>query len=140
MDRKVLQKGLIPAHPAEWSEWKAVPRLRDQSGVIGAGLPSLALNVRLRMSFRQANKDSETMWRKRRREELLAAGVPDFLIDDERRWTYVPLHGDDELESGWTPAWITKPQAVDLLRMLKRQYDKRVGLDLFTALEKRIND
>ena len=25
---------------------------------------------------------------------------PDFIIDNKRRWTYVLLHGDDELESG----------------------------------------
>ena len=92
------------------------------------------------MSFRQANKSPDAVWRKRHREQLLTAGFPDFLIDDERRWNYVLLHGDDELESGWTPAGITKPQAVELLRMLEQQYPSRIGLDLFTVLEKRIND
>lgn len=92
------------------------------------------------MSFRQVNKGPEAAWRKRHREQLLAAGLPDFLIDDERRWTYLLLHGDDELESGWTPEGITKPQAVELLRMLQEQYQNRVGLDLFTVLEKRIHD
>jgi hypothetical protein len=71
---------------------------------------------------------------------LLAAGLPDFLIDDERRWTYVLLHGDDELESGWTPAGITKQQAVELLRMHQEKYRNRVGLDLLTVLEKRIHE
>ena len=80
------------------------------------------------------------MWRKKHREQLLAAGLPDFLIDDERRWTYVLLHGDDELESGWTPAGITELQAAELLRMLQEHYQSRVGLDLFTVLEKRIHD
>ncbi len=92
------------------------------------------------MSFRQVNKSPEKVWRKRRRQQLLAAGLPDFLIDDERRWTYVLLHGGDELESGWTPAGITKQQAVELLRMLQERYQSRVGLDLFTVLEKRIHD
>jgi hypothetical protein len=92
------------------------------------------------MSFRQVNKSPEAVWRKGHREQLLAAGLPDFLIDDERRWTYVLLHGDDELESGWTPAGITKPQAAELLRMLQEQYHSRVGLGLFTVLEKKIHD
>jgi len=92
------------------------------------------------MSFRQVNKSTEAVWRKRHREHLVAAGLPDFLIDDERRWTYVLLHGDDELESGWTPAGITKPQAVELLRMLEEQYQNRVALDLFTVLDKKIHD
>lgn len=91
------------------------------------------------MSFRQSNKSAEAAWRKNHREALLAAGVPDFVVDDERRWTYVLLHGDDELESGWTPAGITKSQASELLRMLQQQYQSTIGLDLFAALEKRIN-
>ena len=93
-----------------------------------------------RMSFRQSNKSSEAAWRKKHRDELLAAGVPDFVVDDGRRWTYVLLHGDEELESGWSPARITKTQAIELLRMLQQQYQSRIGLDLFSALEKRIND
>ncbi len=92
------------------------------------------------MSFRQVNKSPEAVWRKRHREQLLGAGLPDFLIDDERRWTYVLLHGDDELESGWTPAGITKLQAAELLGMLQEQYQNMVGLELFTVLEKRIHD
>lgn len=92
------------------------------------------------MSFRQVNKSPEAVWRKRHREQLLAAGLPDFLIDDERRWTYVLLHGDDELESGWTPAGITKRQAAELLRMLQEQYQNTVGLELFTVLEKRTHE
>jgi len=60
----------------------------------------------------------------------------------------LPLHvqcqwrrvGDEELESGWSPARITKTQATELLRILQQHYQSRIGLDLFSALEKRIND
>ena len=93
-----------------------------------------------RMSFRAPNKSPDVVWRKKRRDELLAAGLPDFVVDDERRWTYVLLHGDEELESGWSPARITKTQATELLRILQQHYQSRIGLDLFSALEKRIND
>jgi hypothetical protein len=91
------------------------------------------------MSFRQHNKNPDTVWRKNHRSELLAAGMPDFLIDDEQRWTYVLLHGDDELASGWDPTWITKQQASDLLRLLRSHYEDNVGLNLFVALERRLN-
>jgi len=66
--------------------------------------------------------------------------MPDVLIDDERRWTYVLLHGDDELASGWSPLRITREQAADMLRLLQSHYADRAGLDLFVALEKRIDD
>ena len=93
-----------------------------------------------RMAFRQNNKNPDTAWRRSHRPQLLATGVPDFLIDDERRWTYLLLHGDDELESGWSLSRITKPQAVDLLQLLQSHYENRVGLDLFAELEKKIDD
>ena len=92
------------------------------------------------MSFRQNNKNSDAAWRRSSRPKLLAAGLPDFVIDDERRWSYVLLHGDDELESGWSPAWLTKEQAVDLLRLLHSHFESRIGVDLFATLEKRIDD
>jgi hypothetical protein len=92
------------------------------------------------MAFQQKNKNTDTSWRRAHRVELLAAGMPDFLIDDERRWNYVLLHGDDELESGWSPLWITKEQAADMLRLLQAHFANRVGLDLFVSLEKRIDE
>ena len=98
------------------------------------GSPGVSLNI---MAFRQHNKNPDTVWRRNSRGELLAAGLPDFVVDNERRWTYVLLHGDD-LESGWSPEWITREQAADLLRLLQSHYEKRVGCDLFVMLEKRM--
>jgi len=92
------------------------------------------------MSFRQHNKNTDTAWRRVHRADLLAAGMPDFLVDDDRRWNYVLLHGDDELESGWSPSWITSDQAADMIRLLQAHYVSRVGLDLFVSLEKRIDE
>jgi hypothetical protein len=66
--------------------------------------------------------------------------MPDFLVDDERRWNYVLLHGDDELESGWSPSWITSEQAADMIRLLETHIASRAGLDLFVALEKRTHE
>ena len=77
------------------------------------------------------------VWRKEHREELLRAGMPDFLLDDERRWNYVLLHGADEFESGWEPSWITVEQAAAVLELLRPHYPKPIGLELLRELEKR---
>ena len=90
------------------------------------------------MPFRQHNKNPDAAWRRHYRSELLAAGLPDFVIDDEKRWNYMLLHGDD-FASGWSPAWITKEQAAELLRLLGSHYENRIGLDLFATLEKKID-
>jgi hypothetical protein len=89
------------------------------------------------MAFRQHNKNPETAWRKKHRDELLQHGMPDFLIDDERRWNYVLLHGADDFQSGWNPSRLTKEQASNLLAMLRQQYSNPTGLDLLRELEKR---
>jgi hypothetical protein len=91
------------------------------------------------MSFRQNNKKPDLAWRKSVRLQLLATGLPDLVVSDERRWTYVLLHGDD-LESGWSPAWITKDQAADLLRLLESHYEQSSALWLFESLKKRIDN
>jgi hypothetical protein len=89
------------------------------------------------MAFRQHNKNPETAWRKDHRDELLRNGLPASVIDDERRWTYVLLHGDDEFGSGWDPSWITREQAGRLLTLVRSQYTNPAGLDLIRALQKR---
>jgi len=91
------------------------------------------------MTFRQHNKDGEATWRKNNRDELLNNGMPDSVVDDERRWTYVLLHGDDEFANGWDPSWITKEQAESLLMLLRSHYANPFGLDLIGALQRRTN-
>ncbi len=89
------------------------------------------------MAFRQHNKDPETAWRKKHRDELLQNGLPASVVDDDRQWTYVLLHGADEFGSGWDPTWITKEQAANLLTLVRSQYTNPAGLDLIRELEKR---
>jgi hypothetical protein len=91
------------------------------------------------VSFRQHNKHPETVWRKEHREELLRAGMPDFVLDDERRWNYVLLHGADEFESGWEPSWIRPEQAGAMLGLLRSRYPNLISLELLRELEKRAN-
>lgn len=69
---------------------------------------------------------------------MLKGGLPDFVIDDDRRWTYVLLHGDDH-ESGWDTTWISDGQARLLSRLLREHYPDSLGLDLLRLLERRLN-
>ena len=91
------------------------------------------------MSFRQNNKEPDAVWRKEHREELLRNGMPDFVLDNDRRWNYVLLHGADDFESGWNPSWIAPEQAAEMLKLLRLRYPNSVGLDLLRELEKRAN-
>ena len=92
------------------------------------------------MTYRRHNKDEDVRWRKRVRYELIKAGLPDFIVDDERRWIYVLLHGADEFESGWSPDWISGRQAESMLSLLESHYKEEIGLELFSALRRRIDD
>ena len=67
------------------------------------------------------------------------AGMPDFVLDDERRCDYVLLHGADEFESGWEPAWISPGEAGAMLGLLRSRYPNPIGLELLQELEKRAN-
>jgi hypothetical protein len=91
------------------------------------------------MSFRQHNKDADTAWRRRTRAALIAAGLPDVVAEDERRWNYVLHHGADEFETGWSPRWITTRQAANMLSLLQAHYQHQAaGLELCLQLKRRI--
>jgi hypothetical protein len=91
------------------------------------------------VSFRQHNKRAEVLWRKRHREDLLSAGLPEAIVDNERRWIYTLLHGDEYGLSDWNPSSITKQQAENLLRLLHSQpFWTGCGYSIFQELEKRI--
>jgi len=78
-------------------------------------------------SFRYHKKDTEASWRKAHRHDLLGIGMPAFVIDDRRRWNYVTLRGYD-LESGWSPAWITREQAASTLGRYSPLMDIQPGI------------
>ena len=51
---------------------------------------------------------------------------------------YVVLHGDDELDTGWSSAELTIDQCYRLLDVLKAFYENDIGLDLIVDLKRRI--
>jgi hypothetical protein len=89
------------------------------------------------MSLREQKKSSGLDWRKANRADLLGAGMPEELIEDDTRWRETLFRGAD-LVSGWQPSQITKAQAGRLLGLLRARYPISGGMGLFDALEKRI--
>lgn len=57
-------------------------------------------------------------WLRRNRPALLACGVPDDVLTQPRRWTYLLDHGVDEFNTGWSPEELSFDQARDLLELL----------------------
>jgi hypothetical protein len=77
-------------------------------------------------------------WRCKHQGLLRRCGLPDEVLRSDRALLYVLLHGDDELGTGWTPAWIEQGQAEELLAFLRREIVNPVGYDLIRALERRL--
>lgn len=94
------------------------------------------------MSFRRSQETGpeSSRWRCEQRAALSRLGVPDEIIGSDSRWRYVLLHGDDELESGWNPTWLTPVQASELLALLSRELADATGYELLTVLQKRTSD
>jgi hypothetical protein len=89
------------------------------------------------MSFRQNNHDLDVVRSKRSRSLLIETRMPARLVDDDRSWIYVLLHGD--VGSGWSPRSITRQQAWDMLALLESHFENEAGLGLFTLLRRRID-
>lgn len=79
-------------------------------------------------------------WRAKHRAFLSSCGVPPEVIASDRAWGYVLLHGDDELNTGWNPAWMPKEQAERLLHFLESEIESGLGYDLLRKLRKRIEE
>jgi hypothetical protein len=90
------------------------------------------------MGFRQHNKSPETVWRRKQRLELLSCGIPDSVVDDERRWTYVFLHAADEYGTGWDASKISKEKAARLLALLQEHYGEPPSSELIVVLKRRV--
>ncbi len=90
------------------------------------------------MSYRRENEVGveSSRWRLRHAAELVASGVPPGVADDDRRWIYVLLHGDD-LATGWSVDWLRDEQARDLLTLLAPCFTSEVGYDLLSRLRAR---
>ncbi len=78
------------------------------------------------------------MWRMKMRNKLIAAGMADGIVDNDRKWNYVLCHGDDELDSGWNLSWINKLQAKALLKILKSRFGNNNYYGLIIMLEIKI--
>ena len=92
------------------------------------------------MSYRRSHESGpdSSRWRCKHLGLLIRCGIPEVIANSDRRWRYVLLHGDDELGTGWNPAWIDREQAQALLDLLNPEIDGDAGYDLLERLRERV--
>jgi hypothetical protein len=79
-------------------------------------------------------------WRTDNRSLLAECGIPDAIANSDHRWNYILLHGDDALQTGWNPSWVTPRQAARLLEALEQVIPSQAGHDLIRELRRRAAD
>lgn len=92
------------------------------------------------MSYRRPSTfaPGSSGWRLRHRTQLISLGIPAAIADSDRALTYVLLHGDDELGTGWRSEDLTLTEAARLLEFLEREFVDPVGYDLIANLRRRL--
>jgi hypothetical protein len=76
-------------------------------------------------------------WRLANRGSLERCGVPSEVAGSDRGWTYLLLHGEDYLGTGWDVSWIADQQANELLDLLLPHFSNETGIDLIRLLRRR---
>jgi hypothetical protein len=111
------------------------PSIRRVS--LSGSLDGTALGISV-MAYRRSQNDGvfSSRWRIKHQPELVGCGILSGIAGDDRRWTYVLLHGDD-LESGWSESWLSEEQARKLLALLEPQFSEPIGIGLVEALRRR---
>ncbi len=91
------------------------------------------------MAYRRSNETDpfSSRWRIKHRADLADCGIPPDIANDDRRWRYVVLHGDD-LVSGWSETWLSDEQATKLLALLEPHFPAPSGIWLVEALQRRL--
>ena len=90
------------------------------------------------MAYRRSQHDGvfSSRWRIKHRADLTDCGIPSDIAGDDRRWTYVLLHGDD-VESGWSELSLSDEQAGKLLALLEPHFPNPIGIWLVEGLQRR---
>ena len=93
------------------------------------------------MTFRRSNQEEvgSSRWRTKNK-YLLVRWLPQSVVDSDRSLTYVLLHGDDELETGLNPDWLSQDAAREFLEFLEGELPNPSGYQILMALQKRVAD
>ena len=89
------------------------------------------------MAYRRPDETGlfSSRWRIANKGALLECGIPAEIAASDRRWRYVLLHGNDPA-SGWSSAWLSAPQANQLLALLKPHVPSPAGIWLIEDLNR----
>lgn len=90
------------------------------------------------MGFRADNKETYSRWRSKNRYRLVKAGIPQEIVEDDRRFWIVVQEGEDLGHTGWDTTWIGDEEAAELLSLLDEFLGKTAGWDLLFVLRKRL--
>jgi len=71
------------------------------------------------------------------RSALSVAGLPPTILENARTWHYVVLHGDDELQSGWNPSWLSPVQASHVHEIIKESPFSDMASEFLRVLDQR---
>ena len=90
------------------------------------------------MSYRRSatHAPGTSRWRRRNRSKL-SRWLPDCVVCDDRRLTYVLLHGSDDFGTGWTPDWLLPQAAAEFLAFLESEFSELSGYEIFVHLRRR---
>ena len=74
------------------------------------------------MKYRKSKSEEigSPRWRNEHR-YTLSQWLPQTVLNTDRSLTYVLLHGDDELMTGWSPYWLTEKEAHNFLTFLETE-------------------
>jgi hypothetical protein len=89
------------------------------------------------MSFRRDKEQSRSwqQWINRCRNDLVAAGLPDWVYDDHLRWLCFLQEGGVDIESGWRVEMLSPTQAERFRSFLIGEYGADVDRCCLRALE-----
>src|SRR5688572_1433533 len=90
------------------------------------------------MAYRRSQDDGvfSSRWRIKHRADLADSGIPSDIAGEDRRWSYVLLHGDD-IESGWSESRLSDEQATRLVALLCPHFPNPIGFWLVEAFQRR---
>ena len=92
------------------------------------------------MAFKAKNKGSYNAWRVKNLHALLRAGVPMRIASHDRQFWYVVQEGEEVGYQGWSPDWLSREEAEELLGLLSGFLGGSIAWDLIDRLRRKVDD
>ena len=90
------------------------------------------------MTFNSKNREPYNRWRLENLHNLLEAGVPERIANDDRQFWLLVQEGEEIGYQGWNTDWISNDQAAELLDLLTGFLGNGLGWFLIDSLRKKL--